>query len=136
MNAINTQMETQINTSTQEELSMEQTTANETTKTPQEMTNEFLVNRDAEETELTLQFAKQIIALDLEIKEIKNDQKEIKKQAKDEGVSVQKVTKAINQLKAIMKANDADLSEIEMYESVLGNDVDIRTSLAELVKKD
>lgn len=136
MNAINTQMETQINTSTQEELSMEQTTANETTKTPQEMTNEFLVNRDTEETELTLQFAKQIIALDLEIKEIKNDQKEIKKQAKDEGVSVQKVTKAINQLKAIMKANDADLSEIEMYESVLGNDVDIRTSLAELVKKD
>lgn len=99
-------------------------------------TNEFLINRDKEETELTLQFAKQLIALDLEIKGIKEDQKVIKKEAKDEGVSVQKVTKAINQMKAIMKANDADLTEIEQIEGVLGNDVDIRTSLAELVRKD
>jgi uncharacterized protein (UPF0335 family) len=99
-------------------------------------TNEFLVNRDKEETELTLQFAKQILALELEIKEIKKDQKAIKSEAKDEGVSVQKVTKAINQMKAIMKANDADLTEIEEIESVLGNDVDIRTQIAELVKKD
>jgi len=98
-------------------------------------TNEFLINRDKEETELTLQFAKQIIALDLEIKDLKDDQKEIKKEAKDEGVSVQKVTKAINQIKAIMKANDADLTEIEEIESVLGNDVDIRTMISELVKK-
>lgn len=107
----------------------------ENKKTTQEMTNEFLVNRDSEETELTIQFAKRIIALDIEIKGIKEDQKEIKKQAKDEGVSVQKVMKAINKLKAIMKTNDADLSEIEMYENALGNDVDIRTQIAELVKK-
>ena len=97
--------------------------------------DEFLINRDKEETELTLQFAKQLIALDLEIKAIKEDQKEIKKEAKDEGVSVQKVTKAINQMKAVMKANDADLTEIEQIESVLGNDVDVRTMISELVKK-
>ena len=98
-------------------------------------TNEFLINRDKEETELTLQFAKRIIALDIEIKGIKEDQKVIKKEAKDEGVSVQKVTKAINQMKAIMKTNDADLSEIEQIEGVLGNDVDVRTMISELVKK-
>ena len=96
----------------------------------------FLVNRCKEETELTLQFAKALLATDLEIKEIKTDQKEIKKQAKDEGVSVQKVTKALNQMKAIMKANDADLNEIEEIEGVLGNDVDIRTMISELVRKD
>jgi len=106
------------------------TIANETST----MQNEFLVNRDKEETELTLQFAKALLAGDLEIKTIKDDQKEIKKQAKDEGVTVQKVTKALTQLKALMKANDADLNEIEEIENVLGNDVDIRTMIAELVK--
>lgn len=105
-------------------------------KTENEMVQEYLIANDKEETQLTLQFAKAIIALDLEIKAIKEDQKEIKKEAKDEGVSVQKVTKAINQMKALMKANDADLTEIEQIENVLGNDVDIRTSLAELCKKD
>ena len=107
----------------------------EQSKVLAQATNEFLINRDKEETELTLQFAKQLIALDLEIKAIKEDQKEIKKEAKDEGVSVQKVTKAINQMKAVMKANDADLTEIEQIESVLGNDVDVRTMISELVKK-
>jgi DNA-binding transcriptional MerR regulator len=108
----------------------------EENKVQEEKVQEFLVNRDKEETELTLQFAKALLATDLEIKEIKNDQKEIKKQAKDEGVSVQKVTKALNQLKAIMKANDSDLNEIEEIENVLGHDVDIRTQIAELVRKD
>ena len=107
----------------------------EQSKVLAQATNEFLINRDKEETELTLQFAKQLIALDLEIKAIKEDQKEIKKEAKDEGVSIQKVTKAINQMKAIMKANDADLTEIEQIGNVLENDVDIRTMISELVKK-
>jgi len=107
----------------------------EQSKVLAQATDEFLINRDKEETELTLQFAKQLIALDLEIKAIKEDQKEIKKEAKDEGVSIQKVTKAINQMKAIMKANDADLTEIEQIGNVLENDVDIRTMISELVKK-
>jgi len=97
---------------------------------------EFLINRDEEETKLTLDFAKQILALELEIKEIKADQKEIKAEAKANGVSVQKVTKAINQMKAVMKANDMDLLELETIEAVLENDVDIKTQIAELVKKD
>ena len=119
-----------------EELEVANTTNTTASKTSLDMQNEFLVNRDKEETELTLQFAKALLATDLEIKEIKTDQKEIKKQAKDEGVSVQKVTKALNQMKAIMKANDSDLNEIEEIEGVLGNDVDIRTMISELVKKD
>ena len=119
-----------------EELEVANTTNTTASKTSLNMQNEFLVNRDKEETELTLQFAKALLATDLEIKEIKTDQKEIKKQAKDEGVSVQKVTKALNQMKAIMKANDSDLNEIEEIEGVLGNDVDIRTMISELVKKD
>ena len=100
------------------------------------MKNEFLINRDEEETQLTLQFARALLALELEIKELKTDQKEIKKDAKANGVSVQKVSKALNSMKAAMKANDMDLLEQETIENVLGNDVDIKTQIAELVKKD
>jgi len=102
----------------------------------QEMTNEFLVNRDKEETELTLQFAKALLSIDLEIKDLKNDQKEIKNDAKANGVTVQKVTKALNILKASMKSNDAEKTELEMFEDVLANDVDIKTMISELVRKD
>ena len=98
--------------------------------------NEFLINADQEETNLTLDCAKALLALDIEVKEIKNDQKEIKKEAKANGVSVQKVTKALNALKAAMKANVNDLAEQELIEEVLGNDVDVKTMVSELVRKD
>jgi uncharacterized protein (UPF0335 family) len=100
------------------------------------LTQEFLINKDIEETNMTLDFAKALLALDLEIKDLKTDQKEIKKDAKANGVSVQKVTKALNLLKSVAKSNDMDLLELETIESVLGNDVDIKTQIAELVKKD
>jgi len=98
--------------------------------------DEFLINRDKEETNLTLDYAKAILALDLEIKEIKKDQKEIKADAKANGVAVQKVAKAIKIMKDMLKANDTDILEIETIEGALNNDVDIKTQLAELVKKD
>ena len=97
---------------------------------------EFLINRDQDETAMTLDFAKALLALDLEIKDLKSDQKIIKAEAKDNGVSVQKVTKALNILKAAMKANDQEILEIETIEAVLGNDVDVKTQLAELIRKD
>jgi len=101
----------------------------------EDLTKEFLINRDAEETRLTIQFAKAMLDLDAQIKEIKEDQKVIKAEAKDEGVSVQKVTKAMSQIKAYMKSKDTDLTEIEMIKKVLDNDVDITTMISELVKK-
>jgi len=103
--------------------------------TTEELTKEFLINRDAEETRLTLQFAKAMLDLDAQIKEIKEDQKAIKAEAKDEGVSVQKVTKAMSQIKAYMKTKDTDLTEIEMIKKVLDNDPDVKTMISELVKK-
>ena len=101
----------------------------------EQATGEFLINKDKEETSMTLQFAKAILALDLEIKDLKEDQKEIKKEAKDNGVAVQKVNKALAVLKAIAKSNDLDLLEIETIEEVLGNDVDVKTMVSELVRK-
>ena len=91
--------------------------------------NEFLINRDEEETKITLEFAKALLALDIEIQEIRNEQKEIRKQAKDNGVSVGKVNKVINNLKRAAKEKDVNLTELEMIENVLNSDVDVRTMI-------
>jgi len=105
-----------------------------TKKTGTEMAEEFLINRDKEETELTLEYAKAMIALEKEIKEIKDDMKVIKDEAKDNGVSVQKVNKAIKNIKMAMKLNDLDEAEIEMIQTVLSADPDIHTEIAQLVE--
>ena len=100
-----------------------------------EATEQFLINKDEEETKLTLSFAKALLAIDIEIKDLKEDQKAIKQEAKDEGVSVQKVTKALNLLKQEAKATPGDLAELEEIELALASDVDIKTQISELVKK-
>lgn len=102
----------------------------------QVLTDQFLINKDEAETKLTLDFAKALLALDIDIKDLKTEQKAIKKNAKAEGVSVQKVTKALTDLKAIAKANDMDLLELETIEEVLGADVDVKTMISELIRKD
>jgi len=96
---------------------------------------EFLINRDAEETKLTLEYARRIIALEMEVKAIKDDMAAIKKEYKDDGVSVGKVNKAIRNIKMAAKLNDLDATEIEMIQTVLSADVDIRTEIALLIKK-
>jgi len=102
----------------------------------QDKVNNFLINRDEEETQMTLDYAKQLLALELDIKEIKDDQKEIKSEAKANGVAVMKVNKVLANLKKLANAKDTDLLEMESIEGVLMNDVDIKTMIATLTKKD
>lgn len=99
------------------------------------LVQEKLINNDIEETRLTIDYAKALLALDLEIKGLQNDKKILRAEAKDNGVSVQKVQKALTAMKAIMKSNDNDLLEQENISEVLGDDVDIRTQLSELVSR-
>jgi len=106
----------------------------EITLTDREMQEKFLINKDEEETKLTLEYARRMIALEKEIKEIKDDMKGIKAEYKDEGVSVQKVNKAIKNIKMAAKLNDLDATEIEMIQTVLSADPDIHTEIAQLVE--
>ena len=101
-----------------------------------EKVSEFLINRDKEETQMTLDYAKALLSLDIEIKEIKDDQKEIKADAKANGVSVMKVNKAIANMKKALNESPSDVSEMESIENVLSNDVDIKTMITNLVRKD
>jgi len=97
---------------------------------------EFLINKDKDETNMTLDFAKALLTLDLEIKQINNDKKEIKNDAKSNGVSINKVSKALKAMKDALKEKPNDVLELETIETVLNNDVDIRTMISELARKD
>jgi len=96
---------------------------------------QYLINKDEEETKLTLDFARALLAIEVEIKDLRDDQKEIKNEAKDNGVSVTKVTKALNDLKRYAKAKESDLAELEEIEAALGADVDIKTQINQLTSK-
>lgn len=102
----------------------------------EELSKQFLINKDEEETKLTLDFAKALLALDLEIKELNEEKKSIKKEAKLNGVAVQKVNAALVELKKLAKTNDSDLIELDLIEEVLGADVDVKTMVSELVRKE
>lgn len=104
--------------------------------TTEDRVNQFLINRDEEETNLTLDYAKQLLALELEVKDLKDDMKEIKADAKSNGVAVMKVNKVLANLKKLAKTKDVDLAEMETIEGVLMNDPDIKTMIATLTKKD
>jgi len=97
---------------------------------------EFVDNKRTDEDNLTLEAAKRILTLQIEIKDLNDDIAEVKKEAKNEGIAVGKVMKALKKLKDLAKANDMDLLEIETIEKVLESDVDIKTMINELVKKD
>jgi len=112
-----------------------ETTVITTQKQSQEAQEKFLINRDEEETKLTLEYARRMIALEQQIKEIKDDMAALKTEYKDDGVAVNKVNKAIKNIKMAMKLNDLDATEIEMIETVLSADVDIQTEIAQLVQK-
>jgi uncharacterized protein (UPF0335 family) len=101
----------------------------------QNKVDQFLINKNEEETNMTIDYAKRLLTLELEIKGIKDDQKEIKAEAKANGVAVMKVNKVLTNLKKLAKVNDADLSEIETIEGILANDVDIKTMISQLTQK-
>ena len=107
----------------------------EKTEKENKKVQEFLINKDEEETRMTLDFARALLAIDLEIKDLKEDQKAIKDEAKDNGVTVAKVTKALNDLKRLAKAKESDLAELEEIEKVLESDMDIKVQIEQLVKK-
>lgn len=96
---------------------------------------QFLLNRDEEETELTLQFARAILNIEIQMKDLKEDIKEVKNDAKANGVSVMKVIKVLRNLKKMLSEKPMDMKEMEDIENVLAHDIDIKMMIANLVGK-
>lgn len=101
----------------------------------EEMVEGFIQKRDNEERALTLQFAKEILALQIEKKEIDDSIKAIKADAKANGVLVAKVSKALNDIKKLLKTEPSELSEEERIREMLEGAEDIKALIYNLIDK-
>lgn len=102
----------------------------------QKQIDDFLVSKKSKLEEDTINYTKQLLALELQIKEIKDDMKVIKSEAKAEGVDTAKVGKAITALKKTLKAKPADLFEEEKIFEIIENNESIVNDVRMLIKVD
>ena len=106
------------------------------TKTNAEMIDEFIVNKNTHEQQLTIDFALAILDCELQQKEIKQTIKEIKESAKDESIQVKQVMTAVAMLKKEMKTPDIDKKEAQDMYDILSSNSDIKFKIDSLVSKD
>jgi uncharacterized protein (UPF0335 family) len=80
-------------------------------------------------------YVKQLIALELEIKSIKEDMKQIKQEAKENGILIKEIDEAIRELKKEIKRrskpNEADA--VETIKALIESDEDLYNSLTMIV---
>lgn len=101
-----------------------------------QMVDKYIVDREVSEENLTIDFAKQMLAYDLEIKEIKEAQKEIKAEAKSEGIAIKQVNAALTKLKKMANQNPLDAEEEDFLVEKFQEDVDISVLISQLTTKD
>jgi len=104
-------------------------------KSEEEMIEDFIETKKTHEEELTLQFAKAILDCELQKKEIGEDIKEIKSEAKENGIMVQQVMKAVKTLKQEIKTDELEKRETENLYDLLVEDSDIIFKIESLLSK-
>lgn len=77
-----------------------------------------------------LDYAKRIQTLQKQRKEIDEDIKSVKQEAKEDGVAIGKVMKALGILMKEAKENEADKVELEIIKEHLASDEDIQNNIA------
>ena len=99
-------------------------------------TNQNHFQEDEEVTdEKLISFAKRVLRIQNEIKELREDVAEVKKEAKTEGIPVAEVNKAVQLLIAEMKQTPSTLSEVDELKVLLLEDVDVKSLLSQLTTK-
>ena len=83
--------------------------------------------------EKTLEFARSILSIELEIRELKNQIKEIRKDAKLDGVAVGLVQKCLSEMKRQKRLNEKDKQDLEAFLEVLGESPEVLDSVERLV---
>lgn len=106
--------------------------------TPEEemLVESFIETKKNEEQNLTLQFASEILTHALHKKEIDGYIKDIKKEAKSNGILVGQVMNAIKVLKKEMTITELEKGEEELVLALLESDFGIKNQIAKLVEKD
>lgn len=95
--------------------------------------DDFLQQKQSDEDALIMAFAQEIIKKQIHKKEIDEDIKEIKADAKSNGVPVAKVMKVISDLKKIRKSTKSDLNEEEIIMDKIANDSHIVKLMFDLI---
>jgi uncharacterized protein (UPF0335 family) len=85
-----------------------------------------------EAIENIMNYARALLELQQQKKNIDDDIKELKQNFKEEGVAVGKVTKVLNKIKSEMKQSESDKVEEEIIKEHLEREDFIQTSLAVL----
>lgn len=97
---------------------------------------DFIETRDSEEAQLTTDFAIEFLRIELEIKSMRDSQKEIKADAKSNGIAIKQVTAAINKLKKMASANPLETEEEDFLVEKFQENVDISVLISDLTAKD
>lgn len=101
-----------------------------------EMVENFIDKKEDEESQLTLDFAKQILVYQLQQKEIGGFIKDSKKDAKANGILVGNVMKVIKELKEEFKSTDIEKTEHDHLKDTFRDDFDIKFKIQQLIEKD
>ena len=81
-----------------------------------EMIDDFTKKKESHEEQLTVEFALEILNCELRKKHIQDDIKDIKTQAKSDGIPIKLVMNALKNLKRVMKENgENELEEEDFY---------------------
>ena len=90
-----------------------------------------------ENVEQIKDYVKRILYIENEIKGLKEDIKQIKAEAKEEGILTKEINKAINILKAEIKSNSnpGEKHIVDEYVKLFEEDEDIYHSLVSLLEK-
>lgn len=103
--------------------------------TTKEMTEAFLIKKHNDLKQKTLEFTAEILNLELKIKEYKESIKQIKQEAKVDGVAVKEIVRALSIMKKERKTSEQDKLEVQEMLEFLEGESSITQMLDELVMK-
>jgi uncharacterized protein (UPF0335 family) len=96
---------------------------------------EYIKSRKGETDQSTLDFVARIVSLEKQKKDIMEDIKAVKEDAKAEGVDTTKAMKAFRKFCYILKTDPADLVIEEGVLALIEDDVTLISSISELISK-
>lgn len=101
--------------------------------TSREMTEAFLIKRHEDLRTKTLDFTAELLNLELKMRDIKDSIKQIKKEAKVEGIAVKEIMKALAIMKKERKTSEQDKQEVQEMLQFLEEQSSITQMVEELV---
>ena len=101
--------------------------------TNKEMAEAFLIKRHEDLRTKTLDFTAELLNLELRVRDLKDSIKQIKKEAKVEGIAVKEIVKALAIMKKERKTSEQDKQEVQEMLQFLEEQSSITQMVEELI---